>query len=341
MTDLPLPPEIERDLAGRPDADRLARTWRLIAGDAALPDGAPPTADAWADLERRIGLAARPLDAQRRAPAADRPPAHAAHGPRAVRWGRPAALLGLFLAAALGGDTWWAHQSVVTEAPAGGRVNVALADGSRVLLNSGSRLTVTRGLGVPRPWRSTTRAVALEGEAFFAVARDERRPFVVETFNADVAVLGTRFNVRAWPGERSGATRVALESGRVRVAARSGEGVLDAGAVELAPGEATVVSAGRVAPPAVVADGRAAVWRGGGFAVEGLPLGDVLAEVGRHFGTDVRAASGVPLSLPVTLYYGAGVTSEEVLHDLALAADLRYRLLQGGFEVAPAEGETP
>lgn len=341
MTDLSLPPEIERGLAGRPDADRLAHTWRLVAGDAALPDDAPTTTEAWADIESWLGLAARPLDAQRRAPATDRPPAHTAHGPRAVRWARPAALLGLVLAAALGGDTWWARQSVVTEAPAGGRVNVALADGSRVLLNSGSRLTVARGLGAPRPWRSATRAVALDGEAFFAVARDQRRPFVVETFNADVTVLGTRFNVRAWSGERNAATRVALESGRVRVAARNDEAVPGAGAVVLAPGEATVVSAGGVAPPAVAAVGRAAAWRAGGFAVEGLPLGDVLVEVGRRFGTDVRAADGVPLSLPVTLYYRAGVTADEVLHDLALAAGLRYRPFQGGFEVAPAEGQTP
>ena len=335
MTDS-LPSDLAHALAGRPDADGLARTWTLA--DAALgplPAGAPATADAWADLERRLGAAprpARPPQAEDRT--ADRAPARSGAA-RTGRWARAVAMLGLAVAAALGGETWWASQTVVTEAPVGARVSVALADGSRVVLNSGSRLTVARGLGTARPWRASARQVALDGEAFFAVARDARRPFTVQTFNADVVVLGTRFNVRAHPGERVPATRVSLESGRVRVAPR-GAG-RDRGTVVLAPGEATAVLDGRAEPPAAVPASRPFAWRGGGFAVERLPLGDVLAEIERRFSTDVRPTAGVPLDLPVTLYYRDGVTAEAVLHDLALAAGLRYRPLRGGFEVAPAE----
>ena len=328
-----LPPEIARELDGRPDADRLARTWALA--DAALgplPAGAPPTADAWTDTEQRLGFTPPPATSAR---AADRLPARpGATRMRVGRWARAVAVLGLVVAAAMGGETWWARQTVVTEAPAGARASVALADGSRVTLNSGSRLAVARGLGASRPWRASPRTVELDGEAFFAVAHDARRPFVVQTFNADVAVLGTRFNVRARVGEQAATTRVTLESGRVRVAPR---GASASAAVVLAPGEATAVSAGRAEPPTAASADRQAAWRGGGFAVERLPLGDVLAEVERRFGTDVRATAGVPLDLPLTLYYRDGVTAEAVLHDLALAAGLRYRPLRGGFEVAPAE----
>ena len=339
-----LPREIARALDGRPDAGALARTWQVLGSTLTdtLPHGAPTTAEAWAELEILLGRQDAPRVTHGVAsPAADRPALRGPHAGSAVRRWRPAAAVAVLLAVALGGDAWWARQPVEATAAAGGRTTVALADGSRVVLNSGSRLTVAHGLGSALPWRATARRAVLEGEAFFAVAHDADRPFVVRTFNAEVAVLGTRFNVRAWRGERDAATRVALESGRVRVSARSntaaGEAeAATAGAVVLAPGEAAVVAVGRAATSATVSVDRAVAWQAGGFAVEGLPLGDVLAEVGRRFGAEVRAAPGVPLALPVTLYYRDGVTADDVLHDLALAAGLRYRPLQGGFEVLPS-----
>ena len=336
MTDSLLPPEIARELDGRSDADRLARTWQLVS-DAlpdTLPPGVPSTAEAWAEIEIKLGPE-RAAGTFRPQPAEDRAAVRGASTGLA-RWARPLAVLGALLAATVGGEAWWARQSVLTEAAAGTQRRVELDDGSSVVLNSGSRLTYARGLGATLPWRASTRRVALDGEASFDVAHDAGRPFVVQTFNADVAVLGTRFNVRAWPGERAPETRVALESGRVRVAAR---GARPGPAVVLAPGEATAVAAGRAAPATAVAVDRVAAWRGGGFAVERLPLGDVLAEVGRRFGTEVRVAGGVPVDLPVTLYYRDGVTAEDILHDLALAAGLRYRPFRGGFEVRPAEAQ--
>lgn len=84
-----------------------------------------------------------------------------------------------------------ASETMTVSAPAGQRVDVMLADGSKVFLNSGSTLEY------PVIFREDTRCVKLEGEAMFDVAYDEDKPFKVETFAYGVKVLGTRFNVVA------------------------------------------------------------------------------------------------------------------------------------------------
>src|SRR5690606_12487557 len=119
----------------------------------------------------------------------------------------------------------------------------------------------------------------LSGEAFFAV-EPGGRPFVVETFNAEVTVLGTRFNVRARRGHGEASTQVTVTEGRVRVFS-GGE------AVELAAGEGSAVEDAAPSAPAPVPVEVAEAWQTGGFAVRGLPLPAVLAEVERRWGVDV------------------------------------------------------
>lgn len=96
--------------------------------------------------------------------------------------------------------------------------HLTLPDGSQVTLNAHSRLRTARYWHAGR-----TRAVWLEGEAYFAVARQTAPPeagtaavpvkFVVHAAQTDVEVLGTRFNVQ----QRAGVTRVVLRSGRVQL----------------------------------------------------------------------------------------------------------------------------
>lgn len=73
--------------------------------------------------------------------------------------------------------------------PKGGEYQVVLADGTKVWLNSASRLIY------PQSFVGKERRVVLSGEAFFDVAHDAERPFIVETSRMNVKVLGTRFNV--------------------------------------------------------------------------------------------------------------------------------------------------
>lgn len=81
-----------------------------------------------------------------------------------------------------------------------------LPDGSRVFLNMGSRLSFSDNFG-------ENRSVKLRGEGFFEVMSDPENPFLIETGNAIISVLGTSFNVK----ENQNTTEVLVESGKVQL----------------------------------------------------------------------------------------------------------------------------
>lgn len=96
----------------------------------------------------------------------------------------------------------------MVEVPKGQRVNLVLSDGTKVCLNSNSRLHY------PAVFSDKQRHVELEGEAFFEVTHNEKSPFVVQVPDMTIKVLGTTFNVKAYRDE---ITYVTLKSGKVEV----------------------------------------------------------------------------------------------------------------------------
>lgn len=102
----------------------------------------------------------------------------------------------------------------------GQKLTLKLPDGTRVILNSGSKLVT------PEIFEGAYRKVFLEGEAFFDVAKDASKPFIIETNEADIKVLGTSFNVRSYLDEEE--MLVAVNSGKVSVTdkGRSDEHIL-------------------------------------------------------------------------------------------------------------------
>ncbi|HDR50234.1 MAG TPA: DUF4974 domain-containing protein [Mariniphaga anaerophila] len=100
--------------------------------------------------------------------------------------------------------------------PVGMRSHVVLPDGTNLWLNAGSHLRY----GIP--FIRKNREVELTGEAFLDVVKNEQSPFVVKTGNAEVEVLGTQFNVNAWP--ESEQIQVALKEGKVKFRFAGDEG---------------------------------------------------------------------------------------------------------------------
>jgi ferric-dicitrate binding protein FerR (iron transport regulator) len=96
--------------------------------------------------------------------------------------------------------------------PAGQRVSLTLQDGTLVWLNAQSTLTY------PTSFSEKERRVVIEGEAFFEVAKDARKPFIVTSGGIDMKVLGTTFNVYNYPHEKI--SRVSLMEGSLQVSMR-------------------------------------------------------------------------------------------------------------------------
>ena len=95
--------------------------------------------------------------------------------------------------------------------PRGGEFHMELADGTQVWLNSESKLTY------PARFTGGTREVAMEGEVCFQVAKNEAQPFIVRTGGMAVTVLGTVFNVDAYPD--NGRIATTLVEGKVEIQA--------------------------------------------------------------------------------------------------------------------------
>lgn len=91
----------------------------------------------------------------------------------------------------------------------GQKANIILPDGSKVWVNSDSKLSYGSR------FNRRERVLSLEGEAYFEVAPDRKRPFIVETGDLTVRALGTRFNVKAYGYEKNVYT--VLMSGKVEV----------------------------------------------------------------------------------------------------------------------------
>ncbi|MGB3544143.1 FecR family protein, partial [Rubrivirga sp.] len=216
----------------------------------------------------------------------------------------------------------WLFVPVTHLAPAGDVLEVVLPDGSVATLNGGSELSHRRSF-----WSG--RAVALEGEAFFQVETGSR--FEVLTHNASVEVLGTAFNVLAWPAD--GSTDVAVTEGQVRVENdQSRSLVLEAG---------DVAEVGSDVSALPVDAGRRAAWRSGAVSFQDRPLGSVLDEVERRYGIALEAAPSVPLDVRVTAYYTDRPDIDALLGDLGAAAGVRFTPTAQGYRVRASRPVAP
>jgi transmembrane sensor len=224
-------------------------------------------------------LARRPLRARLRALLQDHPVG--------------AGLAGGGLALALGALAVLAALPATYATGVGEQRLVVLKDGSRVRLNTDTRVAV-RFAGGER--RLTLR----RGEAFFEVAHDPARPFLVDAGAADVRALGTRFDVRREPG----AVQVVLVEGSVRVRRDD-----SADAWTLKPSQQLTVRKGDGARLAEADAGRATSWTSGRLVFRDTPLGEAVAEVNRYAPRKVVLADPALAAAPVSGVFDTGDTA--------------------------------
>ncbi len=209
--------ELQQLLKGHADAAFMMEV--LNAVQTVTPGRDPELADPGKWAERSWSS----LEAAMNAPAAPAAPKEAAPVAKVRRW-RPwyyAAAAAIAVAVAipfLFGDKADVQQEAQRNIviAKGERSSLGLPDGTKVWVNGGSKLSYGEAFG------HSNREVYLEGEACFEVAPDEKRPFVVRTGNMDVLVLGTRFNVKAYPED--GQAQAVLLSGKVKLTLRNTAG---------------------------------------------------------------------------------------------------------------------
>ncbi len=166
--------------------------------------------------------------------------------------------------------------------PRGKNFKLVLEDGTEVWLNAESKLHY------PNRFTGKERKVALEGEAFFHVAKDADRPFIVKSGTAETRVLGTEFNFRAYPHENR---HVTLVSGSVIVSDTQKENEL-----RLTPGEDVPLDENDLSliPHKVDIDEYVA-WKDDLFCFKEAKLVEIMKAIGRWYNLAIVFTDEAPM----------------------------------------------
>lgn len=176
-------------------------------------------------------------------------------------------------------NTTVAYNTITT--PRGGQYELTLPDGSRVWLNAASSISF------PSTFTGKERRVATTGEVYFEVAK-KHLPFIVATANQEVEVLGTHFNINAYPDE--GEIKTTLLEGSVRIAA-----VADHKARLLKPGQQALFRTSGEFIAIQEADTEMAVaWKNGFFKFDKQDIQSVMRQISRWYDIDVVYKGNIP-----------------------------------------------
>ena len=191
--------------------------------------------------------------------------------------------------------------------PYGHSLQIVLNDGTRVYMHPGSRIVY------PEPFVGAERSVKLSGEAYFCVASDPARPFVVHTDHGDVRDYGTEFNVCA----ESDNTEVVLIEGSVGVTPTASKEHL------MQPGQMATFNNGQTTPTIQIIDSdRYTAWRDGYFYFNEETLGDIITQLACYYNLSVECHQ--PDLLHLRLRYIIPRNSTE-----AYAVEILNRLQRG------------
>ena len=161
--------------------------------------------------------------------------------------------------------------------PYGGEYNLVLPDGTRIYLNAGTTLRY------PDHFAGGSREIFLSGEAYLEVSRDTSRPFIVRTDDMDVRVLGTVFNVNAYPDGNY--VRTTLVEGKVETSCGDERIVMKPG-TQVAYDKAT-----RQADYFPVDVRHFISWKDGYYDFRDMTLGELMQIFVRWYDVDVRFAN--------------------------------------------------
>ena len=209
------------------------------------------------------------------------------------------------------------HNTIMT--PRGGQYEIVLSDGTKVWLNAASSLQY------PVSFSSAKREVELTGEAYFEVAPDQGKAFIVHISSGhpaekptSIEVLGTSFDVMEYPDEPAMTT--SLVNGSVKV-------IRGTSSVLLKPGEQASIKTGDPEGIHVVTDADmtgALAWKNGLFRFNGNDIQSVMRQISRWYDVDVRYEGDVSAHFLGTISRKADVT--EVFRILKLTEAVDFKI---------------
>jgi len=192
---------------------------------------------------------------------------------------------------------------------------IELEDGSIVFLNKGATLSY------PRKFANDQRAVVLDGEAFFDVAKNPNKPFVIKTNHSSVEVLGTSFNIDSDQDQ----TEVAVATGKVKVASHFSEE-----AAVLVPNQSVLVNRNKLVNYPTT-DLNYQAWRTGIYKFENTEISEVVRQLNDAFDDKIILKNSEAACLLSTSFDKLKV--EEILEIITLSCNLKLTSQNNNYEL--------
>lgn len=198
------------------------------------------------------------------------------------------------------------------------RANLTLEDGTQVMLNAGSNLRL------PTKFEADVREVFLEGEAYFEVANNVGKPFIIYSRGSSIRVLGTSFAVRSYPDDEQ--VQVVVKEGRVSFTAeeQSGQGtILSADQLGIYKLGSNHIQTDSVNDMELYMS-----WRKGYLKFNQTPMTRVAKDLERRYGVNVTFKNSEIKEELLTSFLKSR-SIKNVLNVIAMTLDIEYRLSDG------------
>jgi transmembrane sensor len=288
---------LQEDVSNRRYYDEIKKTWELTG--TAETDFVPDTERNWERFQRQI---------------------------QPVRRISPYLRIAAAALVLLGAGTLYfvlrAPGEITVETAALQKKEVKLPDGSKVFMNQNSRLRYANNLTGP------DRAVYLEGEAYFDVAHEEARPFVVYANNTQTQVLGTTFDIKAYEAQP---VEVAVLSGKVAVSRKTED--KSATRLVLTMGRKAIFKTDKQLEEIAIADPNFMAWKENVLRFDNIPLRDVIKTLESYYSVRIVIEDAAVSSYDYKGDFFDAPKLENVLDVIATAADLSWSKEQGQYKL--------
>ncbi|MDY9919050.1 MAG: FecR domain-containing protein [Proteiniphilum sp.] len=185
--------------------------------------------------------------------------------------------------------------------PAGQRAQITLQDGTEVWLNAQSTLVY------PSHFSKKSRTVEITGEAFFDVAQEKKRPFIVSTQHINMEVLGTQFNVYSYPD--AGYIQTALVEGSLRICEKQN----GKNAILLAPNEQMTLKESKMSITPI-SNPDHLLWRKGIYSFDNERLIDIIKKLELYYDVTIKVEDPEIFNVRYTGKFRQRDGIDEILH---------------------------
>lgn len=225
---------------------------------------------------------------------------------------RIAAILIPFIIVAGGYFYYSQHKTTEITVAYGKTRHLLLPDSSEIWINAGSTIKY------PKTFSEDKRQIYLEGEAYFSVKKDQAKPFIVRTNQLSVKVLGTKFNVKAYPDDET--VTATLTSGKVEVSTSARKGQLLQSNEQLIYNVYTsALTIENISPAETDA------WLNGQLLFINSSFKDIMQTLERHFNITIDNQTNIPLDKQYTVKFLKGESLNDILQVLQDVAGFSYQ----------------